>query len=246
MKNLTKNQGIAILIGIALAASGSQLLAEAHVASDVALEESDDFGRIRVIVRHNSAFDDSDLRGLRRGGGQIHRRLAGIGAFAASLTTDQLDALAFDSRVKSISPDRIVVGNMDTVLATLGSDRIAENLGYTGSGVTVALIDSGIAASAAVPSDRIRASVDFTAETGHASDSFGHGTHVAGIIGGSGADGAVLGVAPEVEFVSLKVLDGQGAGYVSDVIDAVEWAIVNRGRYGIDIVNLSLGHPVAE
>ncbi len=79
-------------------------------------------------------------------------------------------------------------------------------------------------------------------------DDFGHGTHVAGLIGGGqrAADVAFQGVAPGVSFVILKVLDSTGTGKTSDVIRAIEYAVANRARLGIGVINLSLGHPPFE
>ena len=83
-------------------------------------------------------------------------------------------------------------------------------------------------------------------------DAFGHGTHVAGIIAAAADDTLPVvteryqGVAPGAHLVNLRVLDGEGAGRVSDVIRAIDWAVANRRRYGIRVINLSLGHPVFE
>ena len=60
------------------------------------------------------------------------------------------------------------------------------------------------------------------------------------------ADVEYQGVAPSVQFVGLKVLDGNGGGKTSDVIRAIEFAIANKRTFGIDIINLSLGHPIFE
>src|SRR6185312_9230090 len=117
--------------------------------------------------------------------------------------------------------------------------------------VGVAVIDSGLEMSAEFQY-RVTAFYDFT-NGGFAAkapfDDYGHGTHVAGIIGGSGAlstNAAYHGLAPKVKFVILKVLDKNGAGYTSDVIRAVDFAVANKAALGIDIINLSLGHPIYE
>ena len=79
-------------------------------------------------------------------------------------------------------------------------------------------------------------------------DSCGHGTHVAGIVAGSGAhsNGAYAGIAPDVDIVALRVLGDDCSGNTSDVIDALEWIARNHERYNIKVVNLSLGHAVLE
>ena len=118
----------------------------------------------------------------------------------------------------------------------------------TGEGVTVAVIDSGLLQDGG-GTDRIRTTRDFTGGSATPSaisplDPYGHGTHVAGLVGGDKAE--VRGVAPGAKYVSLRVLDGQGQGQTSNVISALQWAVANRATYGIDVLNLSLGHPIYE
>jgi len=136
----------------------------------------------------------------------------------------------------------------------LGDARKIQGLGYgmpTGAGIGVAVIDSGIDADYA--NFRITAFVDFTRGGAPAwtspYDDFGHGTHIASLIASRGKereDAKYQGVAPGVRLIGLKVLDSQGAGLTSDVIAAIEYAIANRNWLGIDVINLSLGHPVFE
>ena len=114
------------------------------------------------------------------------------------------------------------------------------------------MIDSGIAAHSAIGS-RVVGRVNLVStEPGVTGDPFGHGTHVAGMIGGAGsaAESRDLGLhggsAPAVKFIDVRVLGRTGTGYTSDVLAGIDWAIANRTKYGIRIINLSLGHPVAE
>jgi serine protease AprX len=138
--------------------------------------------------------------------------------------------------------------------AVLRQSLGVDNTSLTGSGVGVAVIDSGLEMSSEF-SYRVKASYDFrngatvATPVSSSTDEFGHGTHVAGTIGGSGAlsnNSLYRGLAPKVKFVILKVLDKNGAGYTSDVIRAVDFAVANRSSLGIDIINLSLGHPIYE
>ena len=131
---------------------------------------------------------------------------------------------------------------------TLGVD----NSSWTGRGVGVAIVDSGLEYSSEF-SNRVVASYDLrngaTLSVWPPSDEYGHGTHIAGTIGGSGAlssNAVYRGLAPKVKFTILKVLDKNGAGYTSDVIRAIDFAVANRVKFGIDIINLSLGHPIFE
>ncbi|MBM3770878.1 MAG: DNRLRE domain-containing protein [Acidimicrobiia bacterium] len=117
-----------------------------------------------------------------------------------------------------------------------------------GAGVTIAVIDSGLFEDGAGTS-RIKTTRDFTSgqtNPAHISpvDAYGHGTHIASLMGGDKTE--VEGVAPGVKFVSLQVLDQNGKGTTSHVINAIQWAVANKTTYGIDIINLSLGHPIFE
>jgi len=115
-------------------------------------------------------------------------------------------------------------------------------------GIAVAVIDSGLEPHPDLPLSRIRYYKDFVSGTRYPIDACGHGTHVAGIVAGSGArsNGRYAGIAPNVDVVALRVLDGDCSGKTSDVIDALEWVARNHDRYNIKVVNLSLGHPVIE
>lgn len=120
-----------------------------------------------------------------------------------------------------------------------------------GSGVTVAVIDSGITTNHADfltgGSSRVITSAKFgyniTTE-----DVYGHGTHVAGIIGGSGAasGGKYRGMAPGVNLINLKTSDAYGMTYESDVVSAMQWVYDNKAAYNIKVVNLSMNSTVAQ
>jgi serine protease AprX len=115
-------------------------------------------------------------------------------------------------------------------------------------GMAVAIIDSGIAPHADLPLSRIRAYKDFVTGGTTPVDNCGHGTHVAGIVAGSGArsNGAYAGIVPDVDIVALRVLGDDCSGNTSDVIDALEWIARHHETYNIKVVNISLGHAVFE
>ena len=124
--------------------------------------------------------------------------------------------------------------------------------GINGRGVGVAIIDSGIAPSADFGT-RIKAFYDFThrSETGAPTtpapyDDLGHGTHVAGLIASAGAGPSYMfqGVAPAANLIVVKVLDKLGASSTSTVIAALEYIVDNQKTLGVNVINLSLGHPI--
>lgn len=128
-------------------------------------------------------------------------------------------------------------------------------LGYQGSSVTVAVVDSGIAdlndfkQTAGGNGDlRIVSDAHFAAGSDTYKDWYGHGSHVAGIIGGNGnlSAGRYIGVAPKVRLVSIDVSDENGAGTMADVIAGLQWINEHRTAHNIRVVNISLNSSVAE
>src|SRR4029453_7837528 len=213
--------------------------------------------RVRVIVQ-------ADAPGLKSVRGRLLRALRREldGAAALDLTRAEYEALKRDSSVVHISKDLPVVADMaitnkvtraETVWqGTSGLLGLGSVPGYQGAGIGVAVIDSGISPHSAIGS-RVVARVNLVSnEPGVTGDLFGHGTHVAGMIGGAGSAASRVmpaysgGSAPAVRFIDIRVLGRTGIGYTSDVLAGLDWAIANRTKYGTRIINLSLGHPVAE
>jgi serine protease AprX len=144
-------------------------------------------------------------------------------------------------------------GGYHRTLNVLRASLGVEDSSFSGAGVNVAIIDSGIAPNRDLASS-IAGFWDFTRGgiPTRAYDDYGHGTHVAGLIASNGREYIEYsGVAPSVRLYGLKVLDKEGRGRTSDVVRALEWIAANKrssapGAVKIDIVNLSLGHPVYE
>ena len=110
--------------------------------------------------------------------------------------------------------------------------------GATGEGVIVAVIDTGVDLDHAEFQGRMTAGYDFVDNDTIADDGNGHGTHVAGTIAGDDDDNfGISGVAPDALIMPIRVLNNNGNGYTSDIIEGITWAVDN----GADVVNLSLG-----
>jgi serine protease AprX len=114
--------------------------------------------------------------------------------------------------------------------------------GIDGDGVTVAVIDTGVAKVADL-AGRVVGGVDFSGGNDPYKDEFGHGTFVAGLIAGNGASssGQYKGIAPKAKIVSIKIAGADGASDVSHVLAAMQWAVSYKADFGIRAVNLSLG-----
>jgi serine protease AprX len=218
-------------------------------------------GRSRVIVQFHG---EPDVRAITGNAGVAGRKLSSVGALVADIDNVRLPALAADPRVRRIVIDRGAVGTMERTGAAIGATVVRRELGLTGRGIGIAVIDSGISASHDDLSDargrgpradsRVVYFKDFTSERrprGRAdrpSDGFGHGTHVAGIIAGNGSasQGARKGIAPAASLIGLKVLDDEGRGYVSDVIAAIDHGIAIRKVYNLRVMNVSVASGVYE
>ncbi|MEW6283328.1 MAG: S8 family peptidase [Candidatus Eremiobacterota bacterium] len=132
---------------------------------------------------------------------------------------------------------------MDNAARTLGLPDLWQQ-GYTGKGVTVAVIDTGIAPHPDLDG-RIVDFVDLVNGRTKPYDDRGHGTHVAGIVAGNGSasKGRYSGAAPEAGVVGIKVFDHEGNTNSSLIIKAIQWAVENKERHGIRIINISIGAP---
>jgi subtilisin family serine protease len=156
---------------------------------------------------------------------------------AAEGTPEAIAKLAEDPRVERIWYDLPVSTCLDVSTHLIGAPLVWEQDGL-GKDVKVGILDTGCDLAHVDLVERIQASADFTGK-GNAQDGNGHGTHVAGIIAGSGqaSGGLYRGVAPEANLYIAKVLDDQGGGRTSTVIAGLEWAL----DQGVQIANLSLG-----
>lgn len=211
---------------------------------------------VEVIVQFTHAPANSTLQRLAKLGGIRRQDLSLISGGVFRIPAGRLQDLAADQDVAYVSLNRSLGASADYTEATVGADA-AQSYGYDGTGVTVAVIDSGISDhpdlhDPITGASRVVYSQSFVPNT-DTNDYYGHGTHVAGIIAGNGSQSgglgtsrAIYGVAPHVNLVNLKVLDANGGGQDSYVIAAVQKAIALKNTYNIQIINLSLGRPVYE
>jgi subtilisin family serine protease len=228
-------------------------------------------GMVSVIVREYAGAGDAAERTVRALGGSVGRHIRIIDGFAADVPKRAVGALRRLPQVHSVTPDARVrlahavdgydastdPNSLFTIAHVIRAGEYWQS-GYTGKGVDVALIDSGV-----VPVDGLTApggvvngpdlSFESQSENLRYMDTYGHGTHMAGII--AGRDDAVispirkgnhdqfLGIAPDARIVNVKVADANGATDVSQVIAAIDWVVQHRNDNGMNIrvLNLSFG-----
>ncbi|MGH3116409.1 MAG: S8 family peptidase [Vicinamibacterales bacterium] len=219
-------------------------------------------GSVRVILQTSGdATADSNARLVRRLGGRAGRRLAALRAVTAEVPEAALASLAASHEFARVSLDREVWPTMDRTGATIGVDVVRNTLGLDGTGIGVAIVDSGVTGwhddlgygdlgylDWTGTGQRVTHFADFVGGYPDPYDDYGHGTHVAGAIAGNGetSGGARAGVAPRASIIALKVLDGSGRGYISDVIAAIDYAVAYREYFNIRVLNLSVAAGVYE
>jgi subtilisin family serine protease len=167
-----------------------------------------------------------------------------LSGFAITLPDAAAARLAADPHVQSVELDGVVTADTTQVGATWGLDRIDQHLrplsgtyAYTstGAGVTAYIIDTGIRFSHSEFGGRATSGFD-AVDGGSADDCNGHGTHVAGTVGGS-----TYGVAKGVQLVAVRVLDCNGSGTWSGVIAGIDWVTGNHQAGHPAVANMSLG-----
>ena len=165
-----------------------------------------------------------------------------LSGVAARLRAETLEKVRVLPDVARVWRDRKAHTTLAQSVPLIQADRVWNELGASGLGITVAIVDTGIdythpdLGGCLGPSCKVIGGYDFVNDDADPMDDFGHGTHVAGIVS---ANGAVKGVAPGSVLLGYKVLDSSGSGLFSDVIAGVEQAAVDGAR----VINLSLGGP---
>ncbi len=211
---------------------------------------------VRVVV--NVAGDNFQKINERvvQSGGRVLGVYKRSGQIVAELPGGALEELSQVDGFEYATPDRPISGLSSHIQVTTGASLISTGLlplggVLDGSGLTAVVIDSGID-----PDEfdlrysgarRVLLSIDFTG-AGLSDDLYGHGSHVAGIIAGDGTSSIkagynFTGIAPNANLLNFRVLDGQGRGYISNVVAAIDLAIGTRATYNTKVINLSLAAP---
>lgn len=222
-------------------------------------------GWTRVVAATRGRLGAHEERWLRALHVDVTRHFRYFHGFGASVPRRSLTELARLPFIVRISADAVVRKTDEFTQLASGADIAHNQFGLSGRGVGVAVLDSGVCSSTTTDPDlngyggksRIVWSQNFVSGETRTRDQVGHGTFVAGVIAGNGAQSSqtsgtsynthtFYGIARCANIVSLRVLNGQGVGQVSDVMAAIEWAIANRDAYNIRVLNLSLGHAAGD
>ncbi|HWI61328.1 MAG TPA: S8 family peptidase [Symbiobacteriaceae bacterium] len=179
---------------------------------------------------------------LKRTRSRMNHHLPELGLTCARVGAGALREVCCCHGVTRIWPDGQVRTLLDAAVPGAGAREAVSR--YTGAGVTIAVMDTGIYQHPDL-AGRIVGFRDFVKNRTAPYDDNGHGTHVAGCAAGSGASsgGRYRGPAPGALLVGVKVLDKTGNGQISSLLAGIDWVIANRERLGIRVLNLSLGAP---
>jgi serine protease AprX len=268
----SKSKTIALLASLALILSVFAAGFAPASASTIASED------VNVVIREIDPATSTAETLVEKLGGVVKDQLAIIGGFTATIPASALGLLEANPAISAATPDGNVTltfeqwgdgaadltgyndkeygGSLYRIAETTGAKDLWSS-GITGAGIDVALIDSGVApVSGLTAPGKVINGPDLSFESQNPDfrylDTFGHGTHMAGIIAGSDVAGPgyadameehFVGIAPEARIVSLKVADHEGATDVSQVIAAIDWVVQHKNDNGLNIrvLNLSFG-----
>jgi serine protease AprX len=248
----------AILLAVVLSALAASLplAGSAHLegkAHPSLLREAEQHpgSTLRVIVRETSPTSGraEDLIGQLHG--TVSHDLPLVGGFSARLPAGELPSLIESPAIAHVWGDAPIRMNILGLDFLEGMDSAPQNKvwrqsirlpsSYTGAGVGVAVLDTGVTKVADL-GNRVSVRVDFTPDH-DGFDRYGHGTHMAGLIAGNGtlSNGTWAGAARKANLISVKVAGKDGSTDVSVVIAAMQWIVAHRAAYNIRILNLSFG-----
>jgi len=178
-----------------------------------------------------------------------HEYFQAFNGFSMTCKRGIADMIRTSSMVENVYRDGEVKINLDESVSQIGADHVRDELGFTGEGVVVGIVDTGIdymhpaLGEGFGPGFRVIGGYDFENDDADPVDDMFHGTHVAGIVGAN--SDSLIGVAPGVHFIAAKVLDENGSGLISTVLAGIDFCLDPDGNQAtddaVDIINMSFG-----
>lgn len=181
--------------------------------------------------------------------GEIKYKLPMIDSYVVEVDKDMVSSIKELEEIYTYELDTHITAQMNRVGKIIDSKYAYKNNIY-GTGIGVAILDTGISMHKdfTYGRNRIVAFKDYVNNKKNPYDDNGHGSHIAGIIGGNGysSRGKYMGIAPDCDLIMIKVLDNKGDGKISDVLAGLQWIIDNKDKYNIRVLNISVGTAVKE
>jgi len=202
--------------------------------------------KVDVIVVFTGKINNTLLN---KSGANVKENMESIDASTITATKEVIQRLQNDTNIESIEPDlnlelfgeeNSIILNEQTIpwgVERTNAPKVWNNL--TGKNVKIAIIDSGINKNHSDLINNLKGGISFINNSDYFNDDLGHGTSVAGVIGALNNNIGIIGVAPEAELYSVKVISASG-GKLSDFIQGIQWATDNH----MNIIVMSLGIPV--
>lgn len=204
---------------------------------EVSAKSKTEFGELqRVIITFTEEVNETVIE---EAGGAIKFTYESVPTVSITISETGLQELENHPQISKIENDLMVrtsVQLQDWGIQSINAP-LAWETGYTGKGVKVAVIDTGISPHQDLIIAGGKSFVDYTTSY---DDDNGHGTHVAGIIGARDNGFGIKGVSAEAELYAIKSINQDGSSYLSNIIAGIDWAIANK----MDIINLSFGTQV--
>jgi serine protease AprX len=215
-----------------------------------------------LVVSGKPGAVEAAAKAVEHVGGTVGQRISLINGFVAKVPSNRVAELRSASSVLSavvdrqfsLSGDSAGAGSpgasLDQVKKEIGADKLAK-AGFDGSGVDIAMIDSGVVPAPGLSQSKVYVGPDFSPEsadpTKRGLDTYGHGTHLAGIMVGSNQADNFSGVAPGSRLVSVKAASADGSTDLGELLLAISWVVSHRQSDGLDIrvLNLSVGSPLS-
>lgn len=201
-----------------------------------ATAKSDGIEKVPVMI---SFKGKADAELVKAHGGNVKYEYSIIPAVAAELPPKAIEALSENPNVEIIEQDaqaQVLEDDIPWGVSRINADD-TQAAGFNGSGIKVAVIDTGVDYNHPDLAANYLGGYDFAYNDADPMDDYGHGTHVAGTIAAADNGFGVLGIAPEAGYYSVKVTDDTGLCYYSDIAAGIEWAVNN----GADVISMSIG-----